>query len=157
MRAGSRKFVSASLQSPKRRPLVEELAELFKDFSQVHDVFFDDPSSLRFAELFARAKLVVGWFQSVLFRVRHHVSRFGANYTGTNWLTSGLISMPDRDELKAEAEKCRRRARDADGLTMRILIELADQYEEASLLSADEPQINRALRARSQRPRFGKP
>jgi hypothetical protein len=45
--------------------------------------------------------------------------------------------MPDRDELMAEAEKCRRRARDADGLTMRILNELADKYEEASLLSAD--------------------
>jgi hypothetical protein len=46
--------------------------------------------------------------------------------------------MPDRDELMAEAEKCRRRARDVDALTMRILNELADQYEaEASLLSAD--------------------
>jgi hypothetical protein len=46
--------------------------------------------------------------------------------------------MPDRDELMAEAEKCRRFARDVDSLTMRILNELADQYEaEASLLSAD--------------------
>ena len=62
--------------SGERRPLVEKLAELFKDFSQVHDVFLDDPSSLRFAGLFVRAKLAVGWFASVLFRVRHHVSRF---------------------------------------------------------------------------------
>jgi hypothetical protein len=46
--------------------------------------------------------------------------------------------MPDRDELVAEAEKCRRLAREVDALTMRILNELADQYEaEASLLSAD--------------------
>jgi hypothetical protein len=58
----------------ERRPLVEKLAELFKDFSQVHDVFLDDPLSLRFAGLFARAGLVVGWFASVLFRVRRHVS-----------------------------------------------------------------------------------
>jgi hypothetical protein len=46
--------------------------------------------------------------------------------------------MPDQDELMAEAEKCRRLARDVDALTMRILNELADQYEaEASLHSAD--------------------
>jgi hypothetical protein len=46
--------------------------------------------------------------------------------------------MPDRDELMAEAEKCRRLARDVDAPTMRILNEFADQYEaEASLLSAD--------------------
>jgi hypothetical protein len=57
------------------RPLVENLAELFKDFSQVHDVFLDDPLS-RFEGLFAPAKLVVGWFASVLFRVRHQVCRF---------------------------------------------------------------------------------
>jgi hypothetical protein len=49
--------------------------------------------------------------------------------------------MPDRDELMAEAEKCRRLARDVDALTMRILNELADQYEvEASLLSAEAEQ-----------------
>ena len=40
----------------ERRPLVEKLAELFEDFSQVDDVFLDDPLSLRFAGLFARAK-----------------------------------------------------------------------------------------------------
>jgi hypothetical protein len=41
----------------------------------------------------------------------------------------------------AEAEKCRRLARDVDPLTMRILNELADQYEvEASLLSAEAEQ-----------------
>jgi hypothetical protein len=58
------------------RPLVERLAEFFNDFSQVHDVFLDDASSLRFAGSFARAKLFVGWFAIVLFRVRHHASRF---------------------------------------------------------------------------------
>src|SRR5216684_3822584 len=52
------------------------LAELFNDFLQVHDVFLDDASSLRFAGLFARAKLLVGWFAIILFRVRHHASRF---------------------------------------------------------------------------------
>jgi hypothetical protein len=57
-------------------PLVEKLAERFKDFSQVNDVFLDDPLSLRFAGLFAQARFVIGWFASVLFRVRHHVSRF---------------------------------------------------------------------------------
>ena len=56
--------------------LVQKLAELFNDFSQVHDVFLDDPLSLRFAGLLARAKPAVGWFASVLFRVHHHVSRF---------------------------------------------------------------------------------
>jgi hypothetical protein len=35
----------------ERRSLVEKLAELFNDFSQVHDVFLDDSSSLRFAGL----------------------------------------------------------------------------------------------------------
>jgi hypothetical protein len=54
----------------ERRHLVEELAELSEDFSQVHDVFLDDPLSLRFAGSFARAKLVVGWFARILFRVR---------------------------------------------------------------------------------------
>jgi hypothetical protein len=45
--------------------------------------------------------------------------------------------MPDRDEFMAEA-KCRRLACDVDGLTMRILNELADHYEaEARLLGAD--------------------
>ncbi len=39
-------------------------------------MFLDDPLSLRFAGLFARAKPAVGWFASVLFRVHHHVSRF---------------------------------------------------------------------------------
>jgi hypothetical protein len=43
--------------------------------------------------------------------------------------------MPDRDELMAEAEKCRRLARDVDGLTMHILNELADQYEAAASFS----------------------
>jgi len=62
----------------ERRPLVEKLAELFKDFSQVHDVFLDDPLSLRFVRLFARAKPVVDSFASVLFQVRHHVSRFSS-------------------------------------------------------------------------------
>src|SRR5467141_1171703 len=56
--------------------LVQKLAELFKDFSQVHDVFLDDPLSLRFVRLFARAKPVVDSFASVLFQVRHHISRF---------------------------------------------------------------------------------
>jgi hypothetical protein len=51
----------------ERRPLVQKLAELFNDFSQVHDVFLDEPLSLRFEGLLARAKLVVGWFASVLF------------------------------------------------------------------------------------------
>jgi hypothetical protein len=64
------------LVAGERRPLVERLAELFNDFSQVHDVFLDDASSLRFTGLFARAKLFVGWFAIVLFRVRHHASRF---------------------------------------------------------------------------------
>ena len=35
--------------------------------------------------------------------------------------------MPDRDELMAEAEKCRSLAGDVDALTGRILNELADQ------------------------------
>jgi hypothetical protein len=58
-------------------PLVEKRAELLEDFSQVDDIFLDDPLSLRFAGLRPRrAKFVVGWFARVLFRVRHHVSRF---------------------------------------------------------------------------------
>ena len=57
----------------ERRPLVEKLTEIFNDFSQVRDVFLDDPLSLRFAGSFARARLVVS---CVLFRIRHHLSRF---------------------------------------------------------------------------------
>src|SRR5258705_11789428 len=56
--------------------LVQKLAELFNDFSQVHDVFLDDSLSLCFAGLFVRAKPAVGWFASVLLRDYHHVSRF---------------------------------------------------------------------------------
>jgi hypothetical protein len=37
--------------------------------------------------------------------------------------------MADLQELKAEAENCRRLAQEADGLTMRLLLELAEQYE----------------------------
>lgn len=50
-----------------------------------------------------------------------------------------MISLvpPNVDELGAEAENCRQQAREADALTMRILNELADQYEaQARLLSA---------------------
>ncbi len=50
-----------------------------------------------------------------------------------------MISLvpPNADELRAEAENCRQQAREADALTMRILHELADQYEaQARLLSA---------------------
>jgi hypothetical protein len=57
--------------------------------------------------------------------------------------------MSDRNELMAEAEKCRRLALDADGLTMRILNELADQYEEASLLSAEAGLIGKCLKSGS--------
>jgi hypothetical protein len=52
--------------------------------------------------------------------------------------------MPDRDELMAEAEKCRSLAGDVDALTGRILNELADQYEaEANLLSAEPGAIRK--------------
>jgi hypothetical protein len=45
--------------------------------------------------------------------------------------------MSDADELMAEAEYCRNIAREADPLTMRILLEVAEQYEaEARLLLA---------------------
>jgi len=69
-------FHSRASVAGERRPLVEKLAQLFKDFSRVNDIFLDNLLSLRFAGLFARAKLVVGWFASALFWVRHHVSRF---------------------------------------------------------------------------------
>ena len=47
--------------------LVGRLAELFKDFSQVYDVFLDNASSLRFAGLFAQGKLLSVGSQSSLF------------------------------------------------------------------------------------------
>jgi hypothetical protein len=37
--------------------------------------------------------------------------------------------MADAQELQAEAENCRRLAQEADSLTMRLLLELAEQYE----------------------------
>ena len=52
--------------------------------------------------------------------------------------------MPDRDELMAEAEKCRRLARDADALTMRILNELADQYEAEASFFPPMPSIRKS-------------
>jgi hypothetical protein len=53
--------------------------------------------------------------------------------------------MADPQELKAEAENCRRFAQEADGLTMRLLLELSEQYEaEARLQLAYPATPNRA-------------
>jgi hypothetical protein len=45
--------------------------------------------------------------------------------------------MADPQELKAEAENCRRLAQEADGLTMRLLLELASRSTSAVSLSGD--------------------
>jgi hypothetical protein len=47
--------------------------------------------------------------------------------------------MADPPELKAEAENCRRLAQEADGLTMRLLLELAEQYEAEARLQLAYP------------------
>jgi hypothetical protein len=49
------------------------------------------------------------------------------------------------DELKAEAENCRLLAKEADALTKRLLLELAEQYEaEARLKAADLKPLKRS-------------
>jgi hypothetical protein len=57
----------------------------------------------------------------------------------------GLAVMADVDELKAEAENCRRLAPEADGLTMRLLLELAEQYEAEARLKAAYPKIPESI------------
>jgi hypothetical protein len=47
--------------------------------------------------------------------------------------------MADPQELKAEAENCRRLAQEADSLTMRLLLELAEQYEAEARLQLAYP------------------
>jgi hypothetical protein len=47
--------------------------------------------------------------------------------------------MADPQELKAEAENCRRFAQEADGLTMRLLLELSEQYEAEARLQLAYP------------------
>ena len=48
--------------------------------------------------------------------------------------------MPDADELFSKAENCRRLAGETDPLTRRILLELAEEYEdEGHLLLAYPP------------------
>jgi hypothetical protein len=47
--------------------------------------------------------------------------------------------MTDADDLKAEAENCRLLAKVADRLTMRLLLELAEQYEAEARLKLAYP------------------
>jgi hypothetical protein len=47
--------------------------------------------------------------------------------------------MADPQELKAEGENCRRPAQEADSLTMRLLLELAEQYEAEAHLQLAYP------------------
>jgi hypothetical protein len=47
--------------------------------------------------------------------------------------------MADPDEVNTEAESCRRLAQEADSLTMRLLLELADQYEAEARLKLAYP------------------
>jgi hypothetical protein len=47
--------------------------------------------------------------------------------------------MADVQELQAEAENCRRLPQEADSLTMRLLLELAEQYEAEARLQLAYP------------------
>jgi hypothetical protein len=58
---------------------------------------------------------------------------------GTKRRFEVLAVMADPDELKTEAENCRRLAQEADSLTMRLLLELADQYEAEARLKLAYP------------------
>jgi hypothetical protein len=47
--------------------------------------------------------------------------------------------MADAQELKTEAETCRRLAQEADALTMRFVLELAEQHEAEARLQLAYP------------------